>query len=401
VTTAGPRQSIVAEGLGKRYVLKSAPLPRSLSDLRHRRATAEERGHWALRDVSFSVEEGTTVGIIGRNGAGKTTLLKVLTGVTLPTEGRAEMRGRVVPLLAVGAGFHPDASGRQNIRLNAAFLGLPAGEIDRRMDTIVDFAEVDPAQLDLPVRLYDGNTYVRLAFAAAVVLEPDILLADEILAAGDATFRERALEQMAEAAPSQTVVFVSHDLSAVLRLCTRVLWLHDGRILGDGEPNEIVEAYKASVNRGRSAGRHVAHGPRSSGAVALDRIETGATAVTHDSPGRIAVHWRALEPGLRVRVSAALMIGDLPAVRGESPEIVVDEAGLRCTRVAPPAGILARSRYRVAITVAATRDGEPAGEASGDAWLVVSHADRGTASRPALAEPDLTWSAEPAPAAAP
>ncbi|MGC8669458.1 MAG: ABC transporter ATP-binding protein, partial [Chthonomonadales bacterium] len=180
----------------------------------------ESQSIWALKDVSFEVQPGEVVGIIGRNGAGKSTLLKILSQITEPTEGRVEMRGRVASLLEVGTGFHPELTGRENIYLNGAILGMTRREIDRKFDEIVDFSGVERF-IDTPVKRYSSGMYLRLAFAVAAHLDPEILIVDEVLAVGDAAFQKKCLGRMGEVARSgRTVLFVSHNMAAVKALCT-------------------------------------------------------------------------------------------------------------------------------------------------------------------------------------
>ncbi|RME47458.1 MAG: ABC transporter ATP-binding protein, partial [Chloroflexi bacterium] len=189
---------------------------------------------WALRDVSFEVKRGEVVGIIGRNGAGKSTLLKILSRITEPTSGRAEIHGRVGSLLEVGTGFHPELTGRENIYLNGAILGMRKREIDRKFDEIVAFAEIEKF-IDTPVKRYSSGMYVRLAFAVAAHLEPEILLVDEVLAVGDAAFQKKCLGKMGDVAKEgRTVLFVSHNMAAITSLCQRAIWLEEGKIKEDG-----------------------------------------------------------------------------------------------------------------------------------------------------------------------
>jgi lipopolysaccharide transport system ATP-binding protein len=203
---------------------------------------------WALRDVSFEVSPGEVMGIIGRNGAGKTTLLKILSRITEPTTGHVELYGRVSSLLEVGTGFHPELTGRENIYLNSAILGMRKVEIDRKFDEIVAFAELEKF-LDTPVKRYSSGMYMRLAFAVASHLEPEILVVDEVLAVGDAQFQKRCLGKMNDVArEGRTVLFVSHNMSAVQSLCRRVAWLHDGKMIEDGQPSAVVSKYLNSVS---------------------------------------------------------------------------------------------------------------------------------------------------------
>ena len=213
-------------------------------------ATTEE--FWALKDVSFEVEEGERVGIIGRNGAGKTTLLKLLSRITEPTTGRFAIKGRVASLLEVGTGFHPELTGRENIFLNGAILGMSKADIAKKFDEIVDFAEVEKF-LDTPVKRYSTGMYVRLAFAVAAHLEQEILIVDEVLSVGDAEFQRKCLGKMGEAAKlGRTVLFVSHALAAVQSLCTRGIVLDKGKIVFDGMTDAAIQRYMMSHHDGTS-----------------------------------------------------------------------------------------------------------------------------------------------------
>jgi lipopolysaccharide transport system ATP-binding protein len=218
-----------------------------------RRATPAEE-FWALRGVSFDVAQGEVIGVIGRNGAGKSTLLKVLSRITRPTEGSVRLRGRIGSLLEVGTGFHPELSGRENVFLNGAVLGMPRAEIRRKFDEIVAFAEVEKF-IDMPVKRYSSGMYMRLAFAVAAHLEPEILLVDEVLAVGDAAFQKKCLGKMeAIAGQGRTVLFVSHNMAAVARLCGRGLLLEKGQLAFEGTVERAVELYQ------KGAVQHTADG---------------------------------------------------------------------------------------------------------------------------------------------
>ena len=202
---------------------------------------------WALRDVSFEVNRGDVVGIIGRNGAGKSTLLKVLSRITEPTRGYADIHGRVGSLLEVGTGFHPELTGRENIYLNGAILGMRRSEIESQFDEIVAFAEVEKF-IDTPVKRYSSGMYLRLAFAVAAHLQPDILLLDEVLAVGDVTFQNKCLGKMGDVArQGRTVLFVSHNMGAIRSLCTKGLFLQDGKIAENGDIGKSIEAYYRAI----------------------------------------------------------------------------------------------------------------------------------------------------------
>ena len=246
--------AIAIEGLSKRYLVKASTKRAAAAGSVLaadgsvvKRAKPPPREVWALRDVDLQVEPGTVLGIIGPNGAGKSTLLKVLARVTPPTSGRALVRGRVVSLLELGAGFHPEFSGRENVLLNAAMYGVPRTEALARMDDIVAFAELEDA-IDVPVKRYSSGMYLRLAFSVAINMEPDVLLADEVLAVGDLAFQERCLQRVEDAGQEGlTVLFVSHDMAAVSRLCDRVALLRGGRIEVDGPATDTILAYERSA----------------------------------------------------------------------------------------------------------------------------------------------------------
>lgn len=204
---------------------------------------------WALRDVSFEVQPGETVGLIGPNGAGKSTVLKLAARVLEPTSGRVMVRGRVAALLELGVGFHPELTGRENVFLSGAFLGIPRREMARRLDAIVAFAELED-YIDVPVKHYSSGMYVRLAFAVSVYLDAEILLVDEVLAVGDAAFQQKCLDHMLALQRSGvTILLVSHDLNAIQRLCHRALWFDHGRIRMEGAPAGVVQAYLDYVHR--------------------------------------------------------------------------------------------------------------------------------------------------------
>jgi lipopolysaccharide transport system ATP-binding protein len=226
-------------------VVKSAkaPFQRVASVLRGRSSVLSANTFWALHDVTFEVQPGEVVGIIGRNGAGKSTLLKILSRITEPTTGYADIFGRVGSLLEVGTGFHPELTGRENIYLNGAILGMPRREIDRKFDEIVAFSEIEKF-IDTMVKHYSSGMYMRLAFAVAAHLEPDILLVDEVLAVGDLEFQRKCLGKMEDVSRlGRTVVFVSHNMSAVTRLCSRAVLLDQGRVVATGPTPAVVAEY--------------------------------------------------------------------------------------------------------------------------------------------------------------
>ncbi len=206
---------------------------------------------WSLKDVTFDVNRGEIIGIIGSNGAGKSTLLKLISGITEPTEGRIDIHGRIGSLLEVGTGFHPELTGRENILLNGAILGMKKREIERKYNEIVDFSGVEDF-IDTPIKFYSSGMRVRLGFSVAAHLDPEILLLDEVLAVGDARFQQKCLGKLDEVASSEgrTVIFVTHDMAAILSLCKRVVLLEDGRLKAIGDTKEVVDQYLQSVSGG-------------------------------------------------------------------------------------------------------------------------------------------------------
>jgi lipopolysaccharide transport system ATP-binding protein len=263
IRSEGTSDSVIrADGLGKKYTIRHTGegyatlrevIVRGASNF-CRKAAGIARGNlivadnaveefWALRDITFEVKQGEVLGIIGRNGAGKSTLLKILSRITEPTEGRVTINGRVASLLEVGTGFHPELTGRENVYLNGAILGMTNAEIRRKFDEIVAFAEVEKF-LDTPVKRYSSGMYVRLAFAVAAHLDPEILIVDEVLSVGDAEFQKKSLGKISQVATAgRTVLFVSHNMAAVEALCTRAILLKSGRLSSSGRPHDQVTAY--------------------------------------------------------------------------------------------------------------------------------------------------------------
>jgi lipopolysaccharide transport system ATP-binding protein len=240
----GARQKPGTRNLRESLVnLCTAPIRRARQLMRPRSARPEENIIWALKDATFEIRRGEVVGLIGRNGAGKSTLLKILSRITEPTRGYADVHGRIGSLLEVGTGFHGELTGRENIFLSGAILGMRKAEIRRKFDEIVEFAQVEEF-LDTPVKHYSSGMYVRLGFAVAAHLEPEILLIDEVLAVGDARFQKKCLNKMEDIAHGgRTVIFVSHNMAAVTRVCQRALFVDAGRIVSDGPAHSVVSAY--------------------------------------------------------------------------------------------------------------------------------------------------------------
>lgn len=305
-----------ARGLGKRYLIGHKTVDR-LQTFRERimagagelvrnmRRTArgqqlvqgEVEEFWALRDVDFDIRRGDTVGIIGRNGAGKSTLLKILSRITEPTTGRVDIRGRVASLLEVGTGFHPELTGRENIFLNGTILGMSRAEIRRKLDQIIDFAEVEKF-LDTPVKRYSSGMYVRLAFSVAAHLEPEVLIVDEVLAVGDAEFQRKCLGKMGEVAgEGRTVLFVSHNMGAVARLCRRAIFLQGGSVVRSGPTEQVIAATTASwgTDSANHAAIDLAVGPLSQLAINISG-GTSAAGLLTGGEANIAVRISSREP---------------------------------------------------------------------------------------------------------
>ena len=288
--------------LGRRTTLReavSAAVTRPL----HGRMSREEL--WSLRDVSLAVGDGEALGVLGRNGAGKSTVLKILAGITAPTSGVSRTRGRVAPLLEVGTGFHPELTGRENVYLNGAVLGMSRRDITRRFSDIVEFSGVERF-LDTPVKRYSSGMYLRLAFSVAAHLEPDVLVVDEILAVGDAEFQRRCLGRMREAEQEgRTLVFVSHDLDSLARLCPRSVWLDAGQVREIGPSADVVRRYLADGLTGAATQRVLHAGPVTVHGVAVAAEEAPFGAVLlRDDPLVVDVDLEVLEevPGLDLAV---------------------------------------------------------------------------------------------------
>jgi homopolymeric O-antigen transport system ATP-binding protein len=311
------RQSDIAlsvRGMGKSYTIvhdqeKHITLAETiLSRLKNPFRRLRTETFWALKDISFDINKGDVVGIIGRNGAGKSTLLKVLSRITYPTSGEVDVYGRIGSLLEVGTGFHPELTGRENIFLNGAILGMRQAEIAAKFDEIVAFAEVEKF-LDTPVKRYSSGMYVRLAFAVAAHLEPEILIVDEVLAVGDAAFQKKCLGKMSEVAgEGRTVLFVSHNISAVRELCYQCLWLREGRLHQLGSSSEVTTAYLSDTLA--SPARSVARAAK----CVLNRVEllhdagVATDVLESREPWRIRVDFELLErlpAGVSIKVTNA------------------------------------------------------------------------------------------------
>jgi lipopolysaccharide transport system ATP-binding protein len=320
--------AIKTNGLGKKYVLGlhsdgnlrealAAAARRPLDVVRRRRTRRSHETLWALRDLSLTIRDGEVVGLIGHNGAGKSTLLKILSRITEPSEGWAEVTGRTGSLLEVGTGFHPELTGRENIFLNGAILGMRRAEIRRRFDEIVEFAEMGRF-LDTPVKRYSSGMSVRLAFSVAAHLEPEILLVDEVLAVGDASFQRRSLARMSEVAKEgRTVVFVSHNLAIIRALCDRGILLDQGQIVADTGVDGAIDQYLQMLERAASDDL-LARTDRHPGAkgktrirkvAAVDLVSGYADVVVGGRPVKIVVEVTDVLPGMNCQLVVANNLG--------------------------------------------------------------------------------------------
>jgi lipopolysaccharide transport system ATP-binding protein len=328
--------AIQVRGLAKRYrlgesdalhgSLREAIVGTAASALHLARGRARTRADtiWALDHVTFEVERGEVLGIVGRNGAGKTTLLKLLSGITHPTDGEARIWGRVGSLLEVGTGFHPDLTGRENILLNGAILGMRRREIQRKFDEIVEFAEVERF-VDTPVKRYSSGMYLRLAFSVAAHLEPEILIVDEVLAVGDASFQRKCLGRMGEVSgEGRTVVLVSHNMAAIRSLTTKTLWLEKGKLERFGHTADVVADYLAAAGEPagqglvdlsadelrQTAGKWTAQEVRFESVALLDQEGRAITRLPELAPLRLEIRFRAREPVRFFEIAARIKTAD-------------------------------------------------------------------------------------------
>jgi lipopolysaccharide transport system ATP-binding protein len=362
--------AIRAEGISKvyrlgtrrvRYATLGDTLVEGVRRRRRRTKTGKESTIWALDDVSFEIQPGEAVGFVGRNGAGKSTLLKILSRITKPTRGVAEIRGRVGSLLEVGTGFHGELTGRENVYLNGSLLGLRKGEIDRRLDEIVAFAEMERF-VDTPVKRYSTGMTVRLAFAVAAHLEPEILLVDEVLAVGDVAFQRKCLGKMGEvASKGRTVVFVSHNMSVIQALCRRGIFLAEGRVEADGTVTEAVDAYLASLEQTAVGDLLERSDTQGWHEIRLKAIEVsgrdGNPCLSVGEPARFMFHLTGVLPGLACSFTIFDHLGQPVTTLSSAREAPDDEreVGLGCRAECLIDELtLVPGRYRVDVVVRAS-----------------------------------------------
>ncbi len=312
----------------------------------------------AVDNVSFSVKQGDALGIIGRNGAGKSTLLKILSRVTAPTSGVVKAKGRIASLLEVGTGFHPELTGRENIYLNGAILGMSRAEVNRKFDEIVDFSGVEKF-IDTPVKRYSSGMYVRLAFAVAAHLEPEILVVDEVLAVGDAEFQKKCLGKMSDVAgEGRTVLFVSHNMAAINRLCTRALLFDNGTLIMDGAANAVTAQYLQGVNieDGRKWSLDAAPGTEDlkllSVKLSRNDEDTFSSVVEVKDNLKLTMEYFVNRTGLRFRcVALFYSLGVCAFASVEPGEVVHEKTGRYISRVTIPAHLLAETEYTVSVSM--------------------------------------------------
>jgi lipopolysaccharide transport system ATP-binding protein len=370
--------AIQVQGLSKRYRIGKSMAPdngrRRIMDWRVSpfeylattlRAPAEDEILWALKDVSFEVGRGEVIGIIGPNGAGKSTLLKVLSRITEPTSGRALLFGRVGSLLEIGTGFHPELTGRENIYLSGAILGMRRAEVDQKFDEIAAFAEVDRF-LDTPVKRYSSWMYVRLAFAVAAHLETEILLMDEVLAVGDAAFQKKCLGKMGDVATQgRTVLFVSHNLVAVQNLCARSIWIRDGQVAENGPTKNVVGSYLATASQ--AAMERIWSDPATAPGndkVRLHRVAARPAAgsssdlITMETPLSVEIEFWNLTDGERLHAGLRFFTDEQVVAFSTAANDRDPEAGSRALPAGlvrsvchVPAGLLNEAPYRLSVLI--------------------------------------------------
>lgn len=370
--------ALVVSDLGKRFAIgrqlrhrtardriaaaAAAPFQRVASAMRGRPANhARQQELWALRHVDFEVSDGEVVGVIGRNGAGKSTLLKVLSRITEPTEGFAEIRGRVGALLEVGTGFNPELTGRENIFLNAAILGMRRAEINRKFDEMVQFAEVEQF-IDTPVKHYSSGMALRLGFSVAAHLEPDILIVDEVLAVGDASFQQKCLGKMRDVSgDGRTVLFVSHNMAAVSTLCSRGIWLEGGTVKADGPAHEVVSQYTAAA-LGAGVRRTWDDDAAAGDGFVLRSVEIVDDAGEHPSvldverSYRVRIGYTTTQPDLSCRIAVIFRVEGVVAFAAVQPaERVHTLPGDYGASVEIPADLLTEAEHLVDLSVYSSR----------------------------------------------
>jgi lipopolysaccharide transport system ATP-binding protein len=421
--------AIRAEKLGKRYRIGSAAerhdsirealihaVKAPVRNLRWLRGLGTIEGEdqtsfWALRDISFEVKHGEVLGLIGRNGAGKSTLLKVLSRITEPSTGEAEIRGRVGSLLEVGTGFHPELTGRENVYLNGSILGMDRAYIDQRFEEIVSFSGVERF-IDTPVKRYSSGMYLRLAFAVAAHLEPEVLVVDEVLAVGDAEFQRKCIGKMSDVAKEgRTVLFVSHNMPALTRLCTRAVLLQDGRLIADGPVGDVVAQYLGAGEEGGGARTWAMEEAPGTDAVRLLGVElssegrAGISAIEATDELELKLTYAVNRPQMRFRCAAHFYTQGIAAfVSVEPTEMERPRPGVYESVLRIPANLLTEGEYTVNISLFSSRGmKEHHASAKNAIGFLVSDPIRGDSARGdyvqtmvGVMRPKLEWQMRPA-----
>lgn len=406
---------IETHNLSKRYNLGSVGA-KSLRDEMERIFSGQGRGgrkeFWALRDVSFALNQGDILGILGPNGSGKSTMLKILSRITTPTSGHAKVRGRVASLLEVGTGFHPELTGRENIMLSGVILGMKRREVLKHMDEIIDFAQMENF-IETPVKRYSSGMYVRLAFAVAAHLQPDILIVDEVLAVGDAAFQKRCLGKMRNVADNgRTIIFVSHNILAIQKLCQIGLYLDKGRSRMFGGIDQVVSEYDSQHRENARERTWNLENAPGGDKVRLLRVEAQVHPETDKAyfeiqdPITVTLTYRTLVPDLVARLCLIFTTrGEIAFSTVQASEMPYGEPGVFKARVTVPGNLLAESNYGITVTMSQNNtlksfilhapdclsfevlDEEKPGSSRGDFGRVL----------PGFVSPKLTWNHEPCP----
>src|SRR5262245_14268804 len=412
--------SLVVEGISKRYLVPRAQKSertetrlerlRSFFSIPLARELLGAQEVWALRDVSFEVEHGTVLGVIGGNGAGKTTLLKVISKVIAPTAGCIRGRGRVVSLLELGAGFDDESTARENIFMNAAINGIPRAVAVDRLSDIVEFAEIQDF-VDTPLQYFSSGMYLRLAFSVAINMQPSILLADEILAVGDMSFQERCLQRVRELARDTglTVLFVSHDMEAVSRICDRVIWVKDGTLHRAGEPEDVVTEYQNATwelltSTEKPEDKGSSHAGRYGEIVEVRLLSADGREI--GSPPRsediyVRIRFRTYRAKTRARCAFDLFSKGVLVFRSAQPELMPVAPDMAYEAVAKiPANLLSETTYTISVGVTLLRgEGEEHALVVNKALAFMVYRENsdeasGTLHRTGLIDPQLEWTME-------
>lgn len=363
--------------ISKRYNIKNQQpyltLRDSLSNMFRnpkRLFTKEEDYFWALSNLSFDVNKGEILGIIGKNGAGKSTLLKIISRITPPTKGIIKLRGRMASLLEVGTGFHPELTGRENIYLNGAILGMTRRDISNKFDEIVSFSEIDNF-LDMPVKHYSSGMYTRLAFSVAAHLDPEILMVDEVLSVGDAAFQKKSLGKMRDVSNiGRTILFVSHNLSAIANLCNKVVYLKNGKIIKIGPPNSVIETYLEDIKNETNNMKHInarIHNNEIASLISVKvKNEHDKNTVTFDitKPITIEIKFEIKKTGywvgnnIQISNAQSVLLFNSPEDINQTPANIPKMTGVYVSKCLIPGNLLAEGIFSVRVTFITYKDGK-------------------------------------------